>query len=193
MTPLSSMRPIASPSAAAGAARPQDSERQAQPGEPTTQHESSISARARDARSATRRSSPRCRAPGDELRPRLQPVPRRPHAHPASTNEPESLSCSRTSTGAAIGLDFEDDPEVDGPDRVAVVVQQPDELEVRRPVRDELLRPLAPSPAMSASSPIVNRVQVAADADAGLAVQPRSPPASVRSMRKTRVPSRTTT
>ena len=82
-----------------------------------------------------------------------------------------SLSRSRTSTRATIGLDGEDDPEVDGAHRVAVVVQHPDEPEVRRPIGDELLRPLAPEPGHQRVLAVVHRVQVPPDADAGLAVQ----------------------
>ena len=107
---------------------------------------------------------------GDELRPGLEPIPRRLHRFRRHEGSRELVALADLDV-ATIGLDGEDDPEVDGAHRVAVVVQHPDEPEVRRPIGDELLCPLAPEPGHERVLAVVHRVQVPADADAGLAVQ----------------------
>ena len=110
---------------------------------------------------------------GDQLRPGLQPVPRRRTASARRRSRRSSLSCSRTSTGAAIGLDLEDDAEVDGADRVRVVVQEADQLELGLPAGHQLLGPLATQAGHERILALVDRVEVAADPDARLAMQPR--------------------
>jgi hypothetical protein len=78
--------------------------------------------------------------------------------------------CADWSAG---GLDLEDDAEVDCADRIAVVVEEPGEAELRAPWRIELLGPLALQAGEQRILAVVNRVEVASDADAGAAVEAR--------------------
>jgi hypothetical protein len=64
---------------------------------------------------------------------------------------------------------------VHGADRVRVVVQHPDEPEFGRPRSHKLLGPLAAEASHERVLAIVDRVQVATDPDARLAVQPPIP------------------
>ena len=69
------------------------------------------------------------------------------------------------------GIHREDDAEMDRADRIGVVVQQADELEIRFPIGDQLLGPFATKAGQERIGSLVHRIQVPADADAGLAMQ----------------------
>src|SRR5579859_2662507 len=73
----------------------------------------------------------------NELRPGLHAVPG--HGHLVGKDKAAAeLVVLAHDDGAAIGLDGEDDPEMDRSDRVAVVIQQADELEGRLEIGVEL-------------------------------------------------------
>ena len=75
--------------------------------------------------------------------------------------------------GSAIGLDGEDDAKMDRTHRIRLVVQEANQPEVRLEIGDQLLRPLPAQAVHQRVLAVVNRVEVPAHADAGLAVQAR--------------------
>lgn len=71
------------------------------------------------------------------------------------------------------GLDLEDHAQVHGAHRVRIVIQQAAQLERGLPAGIELFGPLAPQTGEQRIVAGVDRVEVPADPDAGLAMQPR--------------------
>ena len=112
----------------------------------------------------------------------------------ASARRPRELVVLPHGEWAAGGVDLVDEPQVHGSDRVPVVVQHADERELRVPVRLDLLTPLPPQAGGNRVRPVIDRVDVSAHADRCPPMQARiSRRRTVRSMRKARSPSRTTT
>src|SRR3972149_4653357 len=70
------------------------------------------------------------------------------------------------------GVGDVDDPEMHGADGILVVVEQPQQLELGRERRHDLLAPLSPQPAQQVA---VAGVEVSADADRPAVVQPGVP------------------
>ena len=130
-----------------------------------------------DYRHRSGRSGARTRSAGDgpqgvedEPAPRLEPVGDGRDVGSRRRTRRVSLSVSRIGDRPARRVGDVDRAEVDRADLGRVVVEQPDEPELRDEVGDELLAPLAAQPAEQAA---VARVEVAADADRVAAVQPR--------------------